>query len=121
MHLSNIYYRYKQNINDNTLAYTNKAWYTLRRSVKVRWCVEKDRVLKYRYGVSFGELMRCRKIGMTPHPTRESQRLMFFEMEGYVWVIPFVENEDEAFLKTFYPSRKYTRLYKEGWFHEKED
>ena len=46
---------------------------------------------------------------------------MFFERGGYVWVIPFIQGEDELFLKTFYPSRKYTRLYKEGWFHEKKE
>lgn len=46
---------------------------------------------------------------------------MFFERESYVWVIPFVVGENEIFLKTLYPSRKYTRLYKEGWFNEKEN
>ncbi len=89
--------------------------------MKVKWCVEKDRVLKFRYGISFGRLIKCRKIGVMPHPARRNQRLMFFERGGYVWVIPFIQGEDELFLKTFYPSRKYTRLYKEGWFHEKKE
>lgn len=29
----------------------------------------------------------------------------------YIYVVPFVENENEIFLKTIYPSRKYTKLY----------
>jgi len=89
--------------------------------LKIRWCEEKNRVLKFRYGVSFEDLMRCRKIGITDHPARENQRLMFFERDGYIWVIPFVFSEGEVFFKTLYPSRKYTRLYWGGWFDEEKD
>lgn len=31
--------------------------------------------------------------------------------EGYVYLVPFIENEKEIFLKTLIPSRKYTALY----------
>jgi hypothetical protein len=46
---------------------------------------------------------------------------MLFEREGYVWVVPFVTGENEIFLKTFYPNRKYTRLYREGGLNEEEN
>jgi len=33
-------------------------------------------------------------------------------IEGYVYLVPFVESEDEVFLKTTVPSRKATRTYR---------
>jgi len=31
----------------------------------------------------------------------------------YIWIVPFVRDEDGTiFLKTLYPSRKYTKIYK---------
>lgn len=39
---------------------------------------------------------------------------MLFEYRGYVWVVPYVADENEIFLKTLYPSRKYTTLHKKG-------
>lgn len=39
---------------------------------------------------------------------------MLFEYRGYVWVVPYVETGGELFLKTLFPSRKYTKLYKQG-------
>jgi hypothetical protein len=32
-------------------------------------------------------------------------------MEGYVYLVPFVESDDEVFLKTIIPSRKATNAY----------
>jgi hypothetical protein len=84
----------------------------------MRWCIEKDRALKYQYGVSFEVLLQCRKICTMDHPSRHNQNLMLFEREGYVWVIPFVIGENEIFLKALYPSRKYTRLYMKGDLNE---
>jgi hypothetical protein len=39
---------------------------------------------------------------------------MLFEYKGKMWVVPFVDSEKERFLKTLYPSRKYTKLYEKG-------
>ena len=33
------------------------------------------------------------------------------EINRYVYFVPFVENEDEIFLKTIFPSRKATKHY----------
>ncbi len=30
---------------------------------------------------------------------------------NYAYIVPFIEKEDEIFLKTIFPSRKYTRMY----------
>ncbi len=43
---------------------------------------------------------------------------MFFEYRGYVWVVPCIEEIDYYFLKTLFPSRKYTKLLPEKK-HEK--
>ncbi|MEL7352888.1 MAG: toxin [Cyanobacteria bacterium P01_A01_bin.116] len=52
------------------------------------------------------------------HPNEQaypSQRIFVVEVEGYVYLVPYVENEEQIFLKTIIPSRKFTKLYlKEG-------
>jgi len=42
------------------------------------------------------------------------QQIMLFGYKRYIGVVPFVRKEDGIFLKTLYPSRKYTRLYRGG-------
>lgn len=39
------------------------------------------------------------------------QKIFVMEIEGYVYLVPFVENNDEIFLKTIIPSRKFTKKY----------
>ena len=88
--------------------------------MKIRWCAEKNRVLKYQRGVTFGEMLRHRVIGIVDSPGRPGQRKLLFEYHGYVWVVPFVAQGDEVFFKTMYPCRKYTKLYK-GEAENEED
>jgi len=57
---------------------------------------------------------QAKLIDMTEHPKRPGQYLMLFEHKNYVWVVPCVEQGDDIFLKTLYPSRKYTRMYLRG-------
>ena len=48
------------------------------------------------------------------HPNLErygDQRIFVIEFEEYVYLAPFVETEDEVFLKTIIRSRKATREY----------
>ena len=47
-----------------------------------------------------------------PNPDRYAgQRLMVVDVDGYVYLVPFVEREGRLFLKTIIPSRKATREY----------
>jgi len=49
-----------------------------------------------------------------PHPNQErypGQRIFVIEIDGYAYLVPFVETEKEVFLKTVIPSRKATRKY----------
>ena len=88
--------------------------------MKLRWCVEKNRILKYQHGVTFGEILKCRMIDIVDHPKRPHQWKMLFEYNRYVWVVPFVVRGDEVFLKTMYPCRKYTKLYR-GEIEDEKD
>jgi hypothetical protein len=47
-----------------------------------------------------------------PNPSRYAgQRIFVVRREGYVYLVPFVEDEQTVFLKTIIPSRKATKQY----------
>jgi hypothetical protein len=77
-----------------------------------RWNPQKSEELKEHRGVSFEELLEGRFIEIRRNPGRPDQDLLLIEYQGYVWVVPFVETEEEIFLKTLYRSRKYTKIYR---------
>ena len=81
---------------------------------KVLWNSKKDLELKRTRGVLFEELLNSRFIGIEKHTTRNNQKLMLFEYKKYVWVVPYVEDDDYYFLKTAFPSRKHTTKYLRG-------
>ncbi len=82
--------------------------------VVVRWSSAKSRELKRRRGVSFEEIIRARLVAVKEHPSRSHQSIMLFELGGYVWIVPYVARGEEIFLKTLFPSRKYTRKWRRG-------
>lgn len=50
------------------------------------------------------------------HPNQEKyfgQRMMVFNINNYIYLVPYIENVDEIFLKTIIPSRKATKNYLE--------
>jgi hypothetical protein len=48
-----------------------------------------------------------------------SQRIFIVRIRGYAFLVPFVETNEEIFLKTIIPSRNATRMYiSEGKNHE---
>lgn len=79
------------------------------------WNTEKNRKLVKERGVSFEmclvkieekEIMDILENLNYPH-----QKIFVIEIEQYVYLVPFVENGDEIFLKTIIPSRKFTKKY----------
>lgn len=83
-----------------------------------KWDAEKNEVLARERGVTFEEIVE--RIGSgatvveTGHPNREKyphQRLLIVDLEGYAYVVPFVQDGDTCFLKTIIPSRKATKKY----------
>jgi hypothetical protein len=80
----------------------------------VRWSILKSERLKATRGVSFEEIIGARLVAVKNHPHKEAQNIMLFEFKNYIWIVPFVEDEEKIFLKTLYPSRKYTKAYNQG-------
>lgn len=51
------------------------------------------------------------------HPSKTkypNQRVLVVEVNGYAYLVPYVESDDEIFLKTVIPSRKATKQYLGG-------
>ena len=80
---------------------------------ELRWDLLKNERLKKTRGASFEDLINSNLINILQHPNRENQKVMLFDYKKYIWIVPFIEREDYYFLKTLYPSRKYTKLLKE--------
>jgi len=54
------------------------------------------------------------EIEIYEHPNQErypDQKISVVLIEGYIYLVPFVETEEEIFLKTIIPSRKATKQY----------
>ncbi|PKA06414.1 toxin [Leptospira harrisiae] len=88
-----------------------------------RWDIEKDEILRKERGISFELILFQIENGfildIIKHPNKDkypNQLIFIIEIENYVYLVPFIENKDEIFLKTIIPSRKATRNYlsKEG-------
>ncbi len=80
---------------------------------ELKWSAEKSAWLKATRGLSFEEITQGRLVKVRQNPARPDQEVLLYEIEGYIWVVPFVEGESVWFLKTAYPNRKYTRKYNE--------
>ena len=85
------------------------------------WDPEKNEKLKMERGISFEEIVfhveRGDVLDILEHPNQEKyggQRIFVIEVEGYAYLVPFLETEDEVVLKTVIPSRKATRQYLGG-------
>jgi uncharacterized DUF497 family protein len=83
-----------------------------------RWSPEKNELLKAERGVSFEQMTVAVETGslldVLSHPNQAkypSQRILVIAIDGYVYLVPFVEEADHYFLKTVIPSRKATRDY----------
>lgn len=82
------------------------------------WNSEKNEVLKRERGVSFEavvfHIQRGDLLDVLEHPNQEryrGQRIFVVNINEYACLVPFVESEDEVFLKTIIPSRRATNTY----------
>ena len=85
----------------------------------IRWDEEKNQLLQLQRGLSFemvlDKLEKQEVLSKRIHPNQEkypSQQIFVVELEGYVCYVPFLENEEEIFLKTIIPSRKLQKEFK---------
>lgn len=83
-----------------------------------KWDNEKDKLLKKERGIGFEEIIEAMNYGLLDvydHPNQErypNQKIYVVEALGYVYLVPYVTNGNEKFLKTIIPSRKAKKKYK---------
>ena len=81
----------------------------------LNWSYEKNEILKAKRGISFEEIAYLIEsgyiFGIEENPGRPNQKIYIVEIESYAVMVPFVGRDNEIFLKTAFPSRKYTKRY----------
>lgn len=82
------------------------------------WSPKKNEQLKEERGVSFEDVVfhigAGDEVDIFDHPNQKrypGQKISVVLIEGYAYLVPFVESEEEIFLKTIIPSRKATKQY----------
>ena len=103
----------------------------------IRWELKKSAWLKAsaeRGGIGFEECAVLIEAGQildsidNPSANHLDQKIFVLEINSYVYLVPYVETEEEIFLKTLYPIRKHTAIYEdmkkqpyvEGYFDDEE-
>lgn len=79
------------------------------------WHEEKNAVLKAERGIGFERIVLAiedgRLVDVLEHPNQDrygGQFLLLVNVDAYIYVVPTVQGGDYWFLKTIFPSRKYT-------------
>ncbi len=82
----------------------------------LKWDLDKNQILLNTRGVCFEDVIVAIKEGRlldtVKHPNwgkYPSQYIYIVRIQGYVFMVPFVEETDYIFLKTIIPSRKHTK------------
>lgn len=81
----------------------------------LNWSPEKNELLRIERGICFEEIAYLIETGkilaIEENPGHPNQKIYILDMEGYAVIVPFVETDDEIFLKTAFPSRKHSKQY----------
>ncbi len=82
------------------------------------WNDDKNELLKKERGVSFEDVVlsidQDGLLDIMEHPNQNDypgRRIFVVRIGEYAYLVPFVEDEHEVFLKTIIPSRKATKNY----------
>jgi len=82
------------------------------------WNSDKNDLLILEREISFEDIVLNINLGneldVYDHPNQDKypeQKISVVSIERYIYLVPFVENETEIFLKTIIPSRKATKHY----------
>ncbi|MBU2591571.1 MAG: DUF4258 domain-containing protein [Nitrospinota bacterium] len=88
---------------------------------QINWSMEKSLKLKELRGISFEDIVYYLQKGDVlddySHPNQKiypDQRIMVIGIDNYAYLVPYVEDAEEIFLKTIIPSRKATDIYLGG-------
>ena len=83
-----------------------------------RWSHEKNEILKRERSISFEEIVLAIESGglldelKNPNELKYPNQLIFvIALDGYAYLVPYVEESEYYFLKTVIPNRKATRDY----------
>ncbi|MGB3572370.1 MAG: hypothetical protein WA783_00635 [Phormidesmis sp.] len=86
-----------------------------------RWSDDKNEQLEAERQVSFQQVLQAIQakqiLDIVEHPDQAkypSQRIFIIAMNEYVYLVPFVEDDEVIFLKTIIPSRKMKKKYLGG-------
>ena len=84
----------------------------------INWNSQKNQQLIEERDLSFEDvvyyLREDRVLDDIKHPNPEkypNQRIFVLDIDGYIYLVPYVEDRNEIFLKTVIPSRKATKKY----------
>jgi len=84
----------------------------------INWNSTKNQQLISERGISFEDivfyLQRGALLDDVEHPNSDkypNQHMFVINIDDYVYLVPYIENRKEIFLKTVIPSRKATKLY----------
>lgn len=85
------------------------------------WSELKNASLVAGRGVSFNDIQTAIEEGnlldIIPHPNQKrypGQKILVVEIDNYAFLVPCGEDDEKIFLKTIYPSRKFTTMYLHG-------
>ncbi len=85
------------------------------------WNDEKNDWLRQERDVTFEDIVFHLSQGglldTIEHPNQDQypgQKIFIVNVEGYAYLVPFVEDDETIFLKTIIPSRKMTKQYLGG-------
>ena len=83
-----------------------------------RWNTDKNKQLQAERQINFQIIVSAitggKLLDTIQHPNQEkypNQRIFVVDIDRYVYFVPFVEDDNEFFLKTIIPSRKMTKQY----------
>jgi len=82
------------------------------------WNSEKNEILINERNISFEDIIVNINLGneldIYDHPNQQkypNQKISVVQVEDYVYLVPYIENDEEIFLKTIIPSKKATKQY----------
>ncbi len=89
--------------------------------MRYEWNPDKNEWLKRERNVSFEAIVFHLSEGdiwkVADHPNQSDypgQRIYFVIVDGYIYMVPHLIEQDHVFLKTVIPSRKATKDFKKG-------
>lgn len=90
------------------------------------WNADKNELLKVERSISFEDVSTAIHeqglLAVIDHPNKQKypgQKIFVVCVEEYVYLVPFVEDEEKIFFNTIIPSRKYTKVYLQSKHNKK--